>query len=163
MIFLASSDWPEVMVTFPSVMTPGSTVSLGVLMLPRTLPVCSRLTSSEAVMLPMSVPAIASLVIFQFLFVWNDLLVAWKTRDLVGLLREGRTGDLKDHVAQIEQLALRANEAAERETDEAQKLMSAGKPGSELHRGAALAYRARLEILKPVLAAMKAELDNRQK
>jgi alpha-glucoside transport system permease protein len=26
--------------------------------------------------LPMSVPAIASLVIFQFLFVWNDLLVA---------------------------------------------------------------------------------------
>ncbi len=94
---------------------------------------------------------------------WNDLLVAWKTRDLVGLLREGRTGDLKDHVAQIEQLALRANEAAERETDEAQKLMSAGKPGSELHRGAALAYRARLEILKPVLAAMKAELDNRQK
>ncbi len=26
--------------------------------------------------LPMSVPAIASLVIFQFLWVWNDLLVA---------------------------------------------------------------------------------------
>ena len=27
-------------------------------------------------MLPLSVPAIASLVIFQFLWVWNDLLVA---------------------------------------------------------------------------------------
>src|SRR3990170_1091467 len=26
--------------------------------------------------LPMSVPAIAALVIFQFLFIWNDLLVA---------------------------------------------------------------------------------------
>lgn len=26
--------------------------------------------------LPLSIPALASLVIFQFLFVWNDLLVA---------------------------------------------------------------------------------------
>jgi len=94
---------------------------------------------------------------------WNDLLVAWKNRELVALLREGRAADLNEHVAQIEQLALRANESAEREKDEAQKLIAAGKPGSELHAGAARAYGARIEILKPVLAAIKGELANRQK
>jgi alpha-glucoside transport system permease protein len=33
-------------------------------------------TSFFRLALPMSVPAIAALAIFQFLFVWNDLLVA---------------------------------------------------------------------------------------
>ncbi|HPZ29814.1 MAG TPA: ABC transporter permease subunit, partial [Defluviitoga sp.] len=33
-------------------------------------------TSFYKLALPLSVPAIASLVIFQFLWVWNDLLVA---------------------------------------------------------------------------------------
>ena len=36
----------------------------------------SPVTSFLRLALPMSVPAIAALVIFQFLFVWNDLLVA---------------------------------------------------------------------------------------
>ena len=36
----------------------------------------SPVTSFFRLALPMSVPAIASLAIFQFLFVWNDLLVA---------------------------------------------------------------------------------------
>ncbi len=36
----------------------------------------SPVTAFFRLALPMSVPAIASLVIFQFLFVWNDLLVA---------------------------------------------------------------------------------------
>ena len=36
----------------------------------------SPVTSFIRLALPMSVPAIAALVIFQFLFVWNDLLVA---------------------------------------------------------------------------------------
>ncbi|HUT34871.1 MAG TPA: hypothetical protein VNE39_15385 [Planctomycetota bacterium] len=94
---------------------------------------------------------------------WNDLLVAWKNRELVALLREASTADLTGHVSQIEQLVLRANEMAEREKDEAQKLIAAGKPGSELHAEAARAYAARIEILKPVLAAIKAEVANRQK
>jgi alpha-glucoside transport system permease protein len=36
----------------------------------------SPVTAFFRLALPMSVPAIASLVIFQFVFVWNDLLVA---------------------------------------------------------------------------------------
>ncbi|HUT34869.1 MAG TPA: hypothetical protein VNE39_15375 [Planctomycetota bacterium] len=94
---------------------------------------------------------------------WNDLLVAWKNRELVALLREASTADLTGHVSQIEQLVLRANESAEREKDEAQKLIAAGKPGGELHAEAARAYAARIEILKPILAAIKAEVANRQR
>jgi alpha-glucoside transport system permease protein len=37
---------------------------------------CSNRTAFFRLALPLSVPAIASLVIFQFLWVWNDLLVA---------------------------------------------------------------------------------------
>ena len=37
---------------------------------------CSHRTAFLRLALPLSVPAIASLVIFQFLWVWNDLLVA---------------------------------------------------------------------------------------
>jgi alpha-glucoside transport system permease protein len=37
----------------------------------------SPVTAFVRLALPMSVPAIASLAIFQFLFVWNDLLVAF--------------------------------------------------------------------------------------
>ncbi|NLX09643.1 MAG: carbohydrate ABC transporter permease [Chloroflexi bacterium] len=37
---------------------------------------CSHHTAFLRLALPLSVPAIASLVIFQFLWVWNDLLVA---------------------------------------------------------------------------------------
>lgn len=36
----------------------------------------SSLTAFSKIVLPLSVPAIASVVIFQFLWVWNDLLVA---------------------------------------------------------------------------------------
>ena len=36
----------------------------------------SPVTAFFRLALPMSVPAIAALAIFQFLFVWNDLLVA---------------------------------------------------------------------------------------
>ena len=38
----ASSVCPDVIVTFPSVITPCSTVSFGVTIFPRTLPVCRR-------------------------------------------------------------------------------------------------------------------------
>ncbi|MCC6799021.1 MAG: carbohydrate ABC transporter permease [Anaerolineae bacterium] len=37
---------------------------------------CSHITAFLRLALPLSIPAIASLVIFQFLWVWNDLLVA---------------------------------------------------------------------------------------
>lgn len=37
---------------------------------------CSNRTAFFRLALPLSVPAVASLVIFQFLWVWNDLLVA---------------------------------------------------------------------------------------
>ena len=60
MIFRASSLWPEVMVTLPSVITPCSTLSFGVTIFPSTLPVCRSVTSSDAEMLPMSVPAMVT-------------------------------------------------------------------------------------------------------
>jgi len=37
---------------------------------------CSHTTAFLRLALPLSIPAVASLVIFQFLWVWNDLLVA---------------------------------------------------------------------------------------
>ncbi|HUT34868.1 MAG TPA: hypothetical protein VNE39_15370 [Planctomycetota bacterium] len=115
-----------------------------------------RAVTAKDLFAPDGLPALAATE-------WNDLVVAWKNRDLATLLREGRTADLGEHVAQIEQLALRANESADRENNKAEELKAAGKPGSELHREAALAYRARIEVLKPILAAIKAEVANRQR
>lgn len=94
---------------------------------------------------------------------WNDFLVGWKNRELVAVLREGTAADLREHASGIEQLVLRANAAAERERDKAQALIAAGKPGAELHAGLARTYHTRIEVLKPILAAIKAELVSRQR
>jgi len=93
----------------------------------------------------------------------NAYLISWKNRELEGVLREARTRELREHVDRIEHMALKANEAAEKEKDEGQRLAQQGRPGAERHAQAARTYRSRIEILKPILAAMKAELANRQR
>jgi hypothetical protein len=94
---------------------------------------------------------------------WNSLLVSWKNSELTGLLRDASTGDLRDYVDRIEQMILRASEAAEKEKDEAQQLTMKGAPGAELHAQLSRTYHSRIEVLKPILAAIKTELANRAK
>ena len=93
----------------------------------------------------------------------NGLLVSWKNRELAAILRDASTRDLRAHADRIEHSVLAANEAAEAAKDRAQQLVVKGQPGSEGYAQTARAYRARIEILKAMLRALKAEIANRQR
>jgi hypothetical protein len=93
----------------------------------------------------------------------NDDWVTWKNRELEGFLRTKKTQQLRDFADQIEHDTLKMTEAAEEEKDTAQRLVAAGAAGDTLHTELARAYRARIEILKPILAAVKEEITNRSK
>jgi hypothetical protein len=92
----------------------------------------------------------------------NELLIVWKNRNLERLLRS-TTEELRGHIDQIEVTILEATESAERERDEAQRLMASGGIGESQHTELARAYRLRIEVLKPILAAIKEEIANRSK
>jgi len=115
---------------------------------------------------------------------WNDYLVSWKNRELAAFLRDATAAELEDCSSQIERLILKANEDAEREKDAAQQLIKKGDEeqkggkgekegkvekesrdtsGAELHAQAARAYLARVELLKPILRAVKDELASRRR
>jgi hypothetical protein len=94
---------------------------------------------------------------------FNDYLIEWKNRELPAVLRAASAAELRGHLGCIERAILKANEAAEAEKDKAQKLVAAGKPGAERHTQTARAYVSRIAILKPILAALKAEIANRQR
>ena len=93
----------------------------------------------------------------------NDYLIEWKNRELPAVLRDASARELRDHLGRIERTILKANETIEDEKDKAQKLVAAGKPGAERHTQAFRAYTSRIAILKPILAAVKAEVANRQR
>lgn len=93
----------------------------------------------------------------------NSLLLSWKNRELGALLQEARTRELRDHVDRIEHMILKANEATEEEKDKAQQLIMKGAAGADRHAQTARKYRSRIEILKPILAAIKEEIGNREK
>ena len=94
---------------------------------------------------------------------FNDYLIEWKNRELGAVLREASARELRDHLGRIERTILRANETIEAEKDKAQKLVAAGKPGAERHTQTFRAYTSRIAILKPILAAIKAEIAGRQR
>ena len=93
----------------------------------------------------------------------NGYLIDWKNRELAAALREASARELQDHVGRIEHAILKANEAAEAEKDKAQQLAAAGKSGAESHTQAARVHISRIAILKPILAAIKAEIAGRQR
>ena len=92
---------------------------------------------------------------------WTNVVVAWKTRHLDDLLSNAKADELKDLVVRIEQTILQATNSSEREKDFAQKAVASGQGGEEGHLELARAYRLRIDVLKPILAAIKDELANR--
>jgi hypothetical protein len=93
----------------------------------------------------------------------NNVIVRWKNAQFDVLLREAGTADLRSDAGQIEQTILEASAASEREKDEAQRTIEKGQSSAEVHGERSRAWRARIEVLKPILAALKDEIANRGK
>jgi len=93
----------------------------------------------------------------------TELLLTWKNRHLASLLQNAKTAELRDYVDEIEHTVLQATDASEKEKDEAQRLIAAGANDEHEHTDLARAYRLRIEVLKPILAAIKEEVVNRGK
>jgi hypothetical protein len=93
----------------------------------------------------------------------TELLITWKTHHLDGLLQHGKTEELRNYVDEIEHTILEATDASEKEKDEAQRLLASGIADENQHTDLARAYRLRIEVLKPILAALKEEIANRGK
>lgn len=93
----------------------------------------------------------------------NRLLVAAKTLTLPVMLREKNTAELTELAVQIEQLILDLNHEAEMEKDRAQRVAEQNSKAVEDHREIAVAYKERIEVLKPIGAAIKEEIANRAK
>jgi hypothetical protein len=93
----------------------------------------------------------------------TSALIRWKNTEFDPVLREEKTADLREYSAVIEQTVLDANSASEREKDEAQRVIEKGQQGADIHSDRSRAWRARIEVLKPILAAIKEEVANRGK
>ena len=109
-------------------------------------------------------------------------IIAAKTRQLPDILRTWRTDELTALIVKIEQTILDLNHECEVAKDQAQQsVASNGNPRDtagigrarglanattrtqdldEL-RGLAISYRERIELLKPILDALKEEIANR--
>jgi Protein of unknown function (DUF2846) len=93
----------------------------------------------------------------------TEFLITWKNHHLDTLLRNAKTQELRDYLDEIEHTILQATDASEREKDEAQRLIAAGANADSPNAQLARAYRLRIEVLKPILAAIKEEITNRGK
>ena len=113
----------------------------------------------------------------------NRAIVAAKNQQLPALLRDRKTDELSALVVRIEQVILDLNHECEVAKDQAQEAIAGdgasetvprggGRGGAvpaartaspdEL-RGLAICYRERIELLKPILAALKEEIANRNR
>jgi hypothetical protein len=93
----------------------------------------------------------------------NRTLIAAKTLTLPSLLRDRRTPELTALTIQIEQLILDLNHEAEMEKDRAQRAAEQDPEAVEYHRELAIVYKERIEVLKPINAAIKEEIANRNR
>jgi hypothetical protein len=93
----------------------------------------------------------------------NRSLVAAKTLTLPKLLREKKTAELASLIVQIEQVILDLNHEAEMEKDRAQRAAEQDPEAVEYHRELAIVYKERIEVLKPINAAIKEEIANRER
>ncbi len=94
----------------------------------------------------------------------NDAIIVAKARDLPGILHDGTSAELTALCVRLEQTILGLNHASEVAKDKAQQAAANGDPQQldEL-RGLSICYRERIEILKPILAALKEEIANRNR
>jgi hypothetical protein len=90
----------------------------------------------------------------------NRVLLQAKNRILPGLLKAKPTGELLDLITQVENAFLDLNRMAELAKDRAQKGVADGGDGGAA-RELSLICRERVDILKPILVAMKQEVAAR--
>ncbi len=89
---------------------------------------------------------------------WNNgVLLEAKNRSLPGVLREKSREELLSLVTRIEKAILDVSEQAEQAKDRAQTKVEKGQGDPAPDRELAILYRQRIEILKPILGAMKQE------
>ena len=112
----------------------------------------------------------------------NRALIAAKTTQLPDILRNWKTVELTALVVKVEQTVLDLNHECEVLKDKAQQtvvdesndraaaaagrrlpqgVMEAEQARLDEQRGLAISYRERIELLKPILAALKEEIANR--
>jgi hypothetical protein len=101
----------------------------------------------------------------------NRAIVAAKNQQLPAILRDRKIEELSALVVKIEQTILDLNHEAEVAKDNAQQAVanpdgpSGRGPGlsAEKSRDLSISYRERIELLKPIAAAIKEEIANRSR
>ena len=110
----------------------------------------------------------------------NRALIAAKELQLPAILRNSKTDELSALVVKIEQTILDLDHECEVAKDQAQQSVASGgtpveqqrgggrggaSPAANLDelRGVAISYRERIELLKPIAAALKDEIANRNR
>lgn len=92
----------------------------------------------------------------------NRAIIAAKNRELASLLRDSPTSDLQGLVVRLEQLILDLNHESELLKDRAQEA-AANQGDVATLRSLAISYRERIELIKPILAATKDEIVQRDR
>lgn len=95
----------------------------------------------------------------------NRAIIAAKNQQLPDMLRQRPTGELSALRVRIEQVILDLNHEGEVAKDRAQQLMANGGAPDQIEgwRGLAISFRERIELLKPILAALEQEIANRNR
>lgn len=93
----------------------------------------------------------------------NRAIVAAKIQQLPSLVRDLKTDELTAIVVKIEQTILDLNHECEIAKDQSQQSVADDNAQLEKTRGLAICYRERIELLKPILAALKDETSNRNR
>jgi len=112
----------------------------------------------------------------------NRAIIAAKNQQLPAILRERKTDELSTLIIKIEQTILDLNHECEIAKDRAQQSVASGETPAQSGRGGrgdaspatnitsvdelrglAICYRERIELLKPILAALKEEISNRNR
>jgi len=95
----------------------------------------------------------------------NRAIIAAKNQQLPAMLRERKTDELSAFVVKIEQTILDLNHESEVAKDRAQQATATNGDAHQIAelRGLAISYRERIELLKPILTALKEEIANRNR
>ena len=95
----------------------------------------------------------------------NRAIIAAKNQQLPAMLRDRKTDELSALVVKIEQTILDLNHECERAKDRAQQATATNGDERQIEelRGLTISYRERIELLKPILTALKEEIANRNR
>lgn len=95
----------------------------------------------------------------------NRAIIAAKDLQLPAILRDSKTDQLSALVVKIEQTILDLNHESEVANDHAQQVTAANGNPQQIDelRGLSISYRERIELLKPILAAVREEIANRSR